>query len=100
MKTFIGVLLTLALSFTAIAKIERFFIGKVEETQEDYCAVDSSLVWECEVWIYEDTTINVITSVINAASTLPMVLLLRHAKNSNGFSPSPYGTPTEPSSAR
>lgn len=66
MKKYIVIISILVISILSYANIEKYYIGKIEVSQEEYMAVDSTLIRESEVWSSADTTTYIITPGIYA----------------------------------
>ena len=66
MKNIIALLLIMTFSVIAFANVERFFIGKIEVSRQDFMDVDSTLIRAKEAWSSDDTCIYSITPDIYA----------------------------------
>ena len=66
MKKYIVIISILVISILSYANIEKYYIGTIEVSQEEYMAVDSTLIRESEVWSSADTTTYIITPGIYA----------------------------------
>ena len=52
-------------SVIAFANVERFFIGKIEVSRQDFMDVDSTLIRAKEAWSSDDTCIYSITPTLS-----------------------------------
>lgn len=66
MKNIIALILIMTFSVIAFANVERFFIGKIEVSRQDFMDVDSTLIRAKEAWSSDDTCIYSITPDIYA----------------------------------
>lgn len=66
MKNIVALILIMTFSVIAFANVERFFIGQIEVSRQDFMAVDSTLIRARENYTSADTSIYTITPDIYA----------------------------------